>query len=60
MEPCGAWGRNVYGTLGDGTNTNRNVPVQVGTQTDWKEIAAGGEFSIALKSTNDMGMGVQR
>jgi alpha-tubulin suppressor-like RCC1 family protein len=26
-----AWGRNEYGQLGDGTNTGRNTPHQIGT-----------------------------
>ena len=50
-----AWGRNYYGTLGDGTNTNRNAPVQeVLGHTDWKNVAGGGEFSIAIKTNGTM------
>src|SRR5439155_19317829 len=36
-----AWGSNWYGQLGDGTNTNSNVPVQVSGLTDAIRIAAG-------------------
>jgi parallel beta-helix repeat protein len=44
-----AWGNNDYGILGDGTNTDSNVPVQVSNLTDVIEIAAGGLHTIALK-----------
>ncbi len=36
-----AWGKNASGELGDGTNVNKNLPVQVGTDTNWKEVSAG-------------------
>jgi alpha-tubulin suppressor-like RCC1 family protein len=46
------WGKNDYGQLGDGTNTDRPVPVDVvglhGTAT---AIAAGGETTCALMDT---------
>jgi alpha-tubulin suppressor-like RCC1 family protein len=45
-----AWGNNLSGQLGDGTNTDRNAPVQIGTDTDWISIAAGEDHTIALKS----------
>ncbi len=34
------WGANVYGTLGDGTNTSENIPIQVGAATGWTSVAA--------------------
>lgn len=45
-----AWGFNVFGQLGDGTNTNKNIPIQVGTANDWVAISAGMYHSIALKA----------
>jgi len=44
------WGENSLGQLGDGTNTNSNVPVQVNSLSDVTAIAAGNHLSLALKS----------
>ena len=45
-----AWGSNSNGQLGDGTTTLRSSPVQVGTDTKWVIVAAGGDHTVALKS----------
>jgi len=45
-----AWGQNNSGQIGDNTTTNRNSAVQVGTDTTWISVAAGGQHSLALKS----------
>ncbi len=45
-----AWGYNLRGQLGDGTNTNRNVPTQIGSATNWVSVAAGMDFSLAISS----------
>ena len=45
-----AWGYNEQGQLGNGTNVNSGVPVQVGGLTGVKAIAAGSWHSLALKS----------
>lgn len=42
-----AWGYNHYGQLGDGTNTDRNTPVQIGS--GYAAISAGGAHTLALK-----------
>ena len=48
-----AWGDNVYGQLGNGTNTDSNVPVPVSLPagTTITAIAAGDVHSLALTST---------
>ena len=45
-----AWGWNIFGQLGDGTNTDRNVPAQVSGLTDMVQIAGGQYHSLAVKS----------
>jgi len=45
-----AWGYNYYGQLGDNTTVTRLSPVQVGNDTDWSQVSAGGYNSFALKS----------
>jgi alpha-tubulin suppressor-like RCC1 family protein len=45
-----AWGRNVVGTLGDGTTVDRSSPVQIGSLTDWSHVSASKDnHSAALK-----------
>ena len=45
-----AWGWNGFGQLGDGTTTQRLVPVRVEGLTDVVAVAARGHHSMALKS----------
>jgi alpha-tubulin suppressor-like RCC1 family protein len=46
-----AWGRNHIGQLGDGTTIDRNVPTQIGTETNWDKIYANGaSTTIAVKT----------
>lgn len=52
IRPDGAlfsWGANELGQLGNGKSTDGKVPVQVGTETDWKMVSAGGFHSLAIK-----------
>lgn len=43
-----AWGYNGAGQLGDGTTQGRLSPVQIGTNTSWSAVAAGGQYTMAL------------
>lgn len=46
-----AWGSDTYGELGDGTQVNpQGLPVNVENVSNIVSIAAGGHFSLALKS----------
>src|SRR5690349_7750012 len=45
-----AWGSNIEGQLGDGSQTNRTSSVQVGIVTNWVSIAAGQYHSLGLRA----------
>ena len=45
-----AWGSNLYGQLGDGSNTDRTTPVRVAGLSSVTAIAGGANHTIALKS----------
>ena len=49
-----AWGYNFYGQLGDGTTTNKTIPTQVGTATDWKTVTAGYYHIMAIKNNGTL------
>lgn len=44
-----AWGDNFAGQIGDGTNTNRYTPVQIGTDK-WITVKGGGFFTVGIRS----------
>ena len=47
-----SWGVNSAGILGDGTITSRSSPVSVvGEFTDWCQISAGSNHSLAIRTT---------
>ncbi|MDN3692359.1 hypothetical protein QWZ06_08815 [Chryseobacterium tructae] len=48
------WGLNDKSQLGDGTITNRNTPVQIGTATDWKSAGGGWRHTVALKTNGTL------
>ncbi|MGB0258073.1 MAG: CARDB domain-containing protein, partial [Coraliomargarita sp.] len=48
-----AWGSNDRGQLGDGTQENSDVPVQISLETNWVEVAVGEDFSMAR---NELGL----
>ena len=35
------WGYNPYGQLGNGTTSYYSSPIQVGSLTNWKQVAGG-------------------
>jgi alpha-tubulin suppressor-like RCC1 family protein len=46
-----SWGRNNVAQLGlNDTYTNRSSPVQIGALTTWANVAAGGQFAVAIKT----------
>ena len=48
-----SWGYNYHGELGIGTSgngSNKSSPNQVGSLTNWKQIAAGPKNSMAIKT----------
>ena len=49
-----SWGQNYYGELGDGTNTNRNTPEQIGTATNWASISDGGYHATAIQKDGSL------
>lgn len=50
-----AWGSNSHGQLGTGTFSVSNVPVQVGTASNWVAIAVGSNFTVALRANGIFG-----
>lgn len=49
-----AWGSNLYGQLGDGTNENKYIPIVISTIDDIKDVIAGYRHTILIKNNNDI------
>ncbi len=49
-----AWGGNGQGALGDGTNIDKNIPIQIGTDTNWASVTAGFGYSLAIKTNGTL------
>jgi len=47
------WGRNVYGTLGLGDNSIKEIPTQVGSDT-WLKVSMGESHCLAIKSNGTL------
>ena len=47
-----AWGVNTNGQLGEGTSTNRNIPTQIGTDTNWDTVQAR-NFATSMATKTD-------
>ena len=45
-----AWGNNYCGSLGDGTNEDKNVPTKIGIDNNWSKVYAGNNHSLAIKT----------
>ena len=43
-----AWGYNANGQLGNGTVTSYSSPIQVGSLTNWRQVACGTYFTAAI------------
>ena len=44
-----AWGKNVFGQIGDGTTVDKLIPVQIGSSS-WTAVAASLHTSYAIRS----------
>lgn len=54
-----SWGDNKYGQLGNVTTLSERLPndywpIQVGTESDWKSVNAGGFHTLATRSNNTL------
>lgn len=50
-----AWGNNEWGQLGIGVfEYFKLVPTQIGTDTNWQTLAAGGNHTIAIKNNGSL------
>ncbi|MDH5721666.1 MAG: DUF4215 domain-containing protein, partial [Spirochaetia bacterium] len=46
------WGYNARGQIGDGSTTNKYLPAQIGTSTNWAYVSAGKNQHMAAVKTN--------
>jgi alpha-tubulin suppressor-like RCC1 family protein len=44
-----SWGLNSLGQLGLGDNIDRNIPTQVGTDTNWQSVSTKGGHTLAIQ-----------
>jgi len=48
------WGKNTFGNLGDGSVTDRDSPIQIGSKTDWVEVGCGVNSSFAINDNGEL------
>lgn len=48
------WGNNTYGQLGDDTNIDKNIPIQIGSSNNWQFIDCGFRSSFAIKNNGTL------
>ena len=51
------WGKGTFGTLGNNQILNVSSPVQVGSLTDWKNVAIARYTVHAVKAMDRSGLG---
>lgn len=49
-----AWGSNEDGQLGDGTKEHKNIPIQIGSDTDWKIACISHNRTLAIKNDGSL------
>src|SRR4051812_6343924 len=57
VRPTGTlwcWGWNLYGQLGQGDHRNRNVPTQVGIDSDWAAVELGEWHTCGLRTDHSL------
>jgi alpha-tubulin suppressor-like RCC1 family protein len=45
-----AWGSNLYGQIGNNTQTDVTTPLQIGSDVTWQKLAAGTQISVGQKA----------
>lgn len=48
------WGRNLSGSLGDGTTVYKSSPIQIDVSTSWKSVSVGGTNTAAIKTDGSL------
>ncbi|MCP4753859.1 MAG: hypothetical protein GY866_23490 [Proteobacteria bacterium] len=48
------WGRNQYGTLGDGTFEDRYRPIRIGADSNWISVSVGYNYVLGLKADGSL------
>lgn len=49
-----AWGRNLDGSLGNGTEIDRYVPTAIGFATNWNKLSNNQKISYSIKSDGNL------